>query len=284
MADFPLLVEAEWLRERLGSDRLVLLDASWYLPAQARDPDAEFAERHIPGALRFDFDTVVADRASALPHMLPSAAEFETHARGLGINGDGQIVIYDTAGVFAAPRAWWMFKAMGHADVAVLSGGLAAWIAADGPLAGGAPGEVAQGDFVARPVPGRLADLNQMKRVVGAGAAQVLDARPAGRFAGREAEPRAGLRSGHMPGAINLPSGDLVREGRYRPADELAALFAAAGIDPDRPVIASCGSGVTACILALGGEIAGLPPIAVYDGSWAEWGMPGDAGRPVVSS
>lgn len=282
MADFPLLVEAGWVKERLGSDRLVVLDASWYLPAQERDPEAEFAERHIPGALRFDFDTTVVDRASALPHMLPSAAEFEAHARALGVNAHSRIVVYDTAGVFAAPRAWWMFKAMGHGDVAVLSGGLAAWIAANGPLASGASSRPAQGDFVARPVRGRIVDLEHMKLVVGGDAGQILDARPAGRFAGREPEPRAGLRSGHMPGACNLPASDLVRDGRYKPADELAALFEVAGVDPAAPVIASCGSGVTACILALGGELAGLPPVAVYDGSWAEWGMPGDAGRPVV--
>ncbi|MBI1292886.1 3-mercaptopyruvate sulfurtransferase [bacterium] len=283
MHEFGPLVSAQWLRARMGGAGVAVLDASWYMPAQLRDPDAEFLLERIPGAQRFDFDKVVVAAGSPLPHMLPAPGEFERHARRLGIAGSTPIVIYDTAGLFSAPRAWWMFRAMGRRDVAVLDGGLPGWKALGFDLEQGPAAAVAPGDFVAEAQGDRVAGSEDVLRAIEAGEPQIVDARPAGRFAGREKEPRPYLRCGHMPGALNLPFSDLVEDGRLVPAGRIRSAFAAAGFDPRRPGIASCGSGVTACVLALAAEVAGFQPFAVYDGSWAEWGKAGEDRFAVVS-
>ncbi|MBO0906184.1 3-mercaptopyruvate sulfurtransferase [Jiella sonneratiae] len=282
-APLPALVDCGWLKSQLGAANLVLVDASWYMPAEKRDPDAEFTAAHIPGARRFDFDRDVADTSSPLPHMMPSPALFEEKVRAIGVGRDSRVVVYDGAGIFAAPRAWWMFKAMGHAAVAVLDGGLPAWRAAGGEISSGQPEPVAPGDFVARPDETRIADAASVLSGLQSKAIQVVDARSAARFEGSQPEPRAGLRSGHMPGARNLPFDRILADGRYRAPDEVRAAFDAAGVDAGAPIVASCGSGVTASVLALGAEVAGLGPLAVYDGSWSEWGQETRPELPVVT-
>lgn len=277
------LIDARWLSENLSRADVVLLDCSWYLPAMNRDAEAEYAQGHIPGAQRFDFDHDFALPGTDLPHMLPTPEAFEAGVRALGIGATTQVICYDGAGIFAAPRAWWMFKAMGHAAVAVLDGGLPAWVAAGGALETAPPAPRAPGDFTARPDAARLSDAAAVKAALGREGRVILDARGPGRFAGREPEPRAGLRSGHMPGARNLPFDQLLSGGRYRDADALREAFAARGLtDAGAPVIASCGSGVTASVLALGAEAAGLGPVSVYDGSWSEWGRESRPDLPVV--
>jgi thiosulfate/3-mercaptopyruvate sulfurtransferase len=275
------IVDAEWLAANLDRADLIVLDASWYLPAAGRNADQEFEQGHIPGAQRFDFDRDVADRETDLPHMLPPPAQFEDAARRLGIDGDSLVVCYDGAGIFAAPRAWWMFKAMGHDRVVVLDGGMPAWRAAGGKEEAGAAKSRHRGSFAALPNGARLRNSQQVQAGLNDGSTLVVDARPPARFKGEEPEPRAGLRSGHMPGASNVPFGSLLSSGRYLQRDQLAEILRAAGVSADRPIVASCGSGVTAAVVALGLEAAGFAPAAVYDGSWAEWGRQ-DSGLPVV--
>lgn len=276
------LVDAGWLKARLGDPGLVVLDCSWYLPAMNRDPEAEYAAGHIPGARRFDFDRNFALADTDLPHMLPRPEDFEAGAGALGIGRTSQVVCYDGAGIFAAPRAWWMFRAMGHAAVAVLDGGMPAWKAAGGEIETTPPLPAVPGDFSARPDPARLGDAAAILAALQDTGAVVLDARAAGRFAGHQPEPRPGLRAGHMPGAVNLPFDTLLENGRYRDMAALRAAFAACGVQRGTRAIASCGSGVTASVLALGAEVAGLGPVSVYDGSWSEWGDAQRTDLPVV--
>jgi thiosulfate/3-mercaptopyruvate sulfurtransferase len=274
------LITTEALAARLGEPGLVILDASWFLPGVARDAKAEFAERHIPGAQFFGIDEV-ADHASALPHMLPSPAEFATHARRLGVEPTSAVVVYDSAGLAPSARVWWSFRAMGHEAVQVLDGGLTKWLAEGRPIEVGWPEPAPHGEFKAHPNPALVADLAQVRAALANGA-QVLDARPAGRFAGTEPEPRAGLRSGHMPGARSLPWASLVQpDGMLAPPEQLATAFRAAGIDVTAPVATTCGSGITAAGLALALAALGQLGATVYDGSWAEWGSRDDT--PVVT-
>jgi thiosulfate/3-mercaptopyruvate sulfurtransferase len=265
-------VEVEWLAPRLGESGLVVVDGSWYLPAQNRSALGEYLTGHIPGAVFADLDQL-SDRASPLPHML---ADPDTLARGfgmLGIGNDSRVVVYDGSGLTqSAGRIWWMLRVAGHAEVAVLDGGMTAWRAAGHPVQAGWT-RWSPRRFVARYRAELVRSLDQVQSSIATGSAQLLDARSRGRFGGTEPEPRPGLRSGHLPGARNLPYPELSGpDGRLLSPEALSARFKAAGIDLTLPVITSCGSGVTACALALGLELVGHRSWAVYDGSWSEWG------------
>lgn len=268
------ILDAPSLAEQLGAPDLKIFDASWYLPGQGRDADAEFEAARLPGARRFDFDRDLAAPGTDLPHMLPERALLEARLRALGIDSGDRIVVYDGLGLFASPRAWWMLRAAGHERVAVLEGGLPAWRAAGLPLDGGLPEPPTRGDFVASDPGGWLADRRAVQSALADPAQAVVDARPAARFAGEAAEPRPGLRSGHMPGAHSLPATALVEDGRLLPEARLRAAFDALAPEPMRLVF-TCGSGVTAALLALAATVAGRTDVGVYDGSWAEWGRPG---------
>ncbi len=273
METFPALVNPDWLRGELGAPDLCVLDASYYLPTEGRDQRALFLAGHIPSARFFDIE-VVADLETDLPHMLPTAGRFARLVAALGVSGTDRVVVYDQKGVFSAPRAWWMFRLFGHARVAVLDGGLPGWAEAGGPLGVGEPGPVAGGTFLPDLHASRVRGLGDMLRNVEARNELVLDARAAGRFAGTDPEPRPGLPNGHIPGSVSVPSSEMLVGGRrMRPAEELRARFAAAGVDGSRPVVTSCGSGVSAAILTLGLHLAGLPEGALYDGSWTEWAL-----------
>ena len=268
---FGPLVSTAWLRDHLSDPDLRVADASWYLPQANRDPRREYAERHIPGAVFFDIDQV-SDPATDLPHMLPDEAAFSESMGRLGIGSGHRVVVYDGAGVYSAPRAWWMLRAMGHDNVAVLDGGLPKWIAEDSPLSArqeDAPPAI----FVSRRNDAVIRDFASMAQNLRQPTAQVLDARSPSRFRGEEQEPRPGVRPGHIPGSASLYYADVLNaDGTIKSAEELRALFARRGIDIAAPLITSCGSGITAAILSLALEIAGAREHALYDGSWAEWG------------
>ena len=274
---FPPLIGAAALQDRLGDSSLVVLDASWYLPNAGRDARAEFLEGHVPGAQFFDLD-LASDHTTSLPHMLPSAAEFEAVARRLGISPGHEVVVYDGSGAnLSAARVWCMFRAFGHRGVAVLDGGLGAWRAEGGPLESGAPAARTPGSFCAVLQRAHVRSLEEVRAALGDGSAQVVDARPAGRFRGEDPEPRPGLRGGHMPGALSLPYGDLVdAAGRLLSPDALRGRLLNAGVDTERPVVATCGSGTSACSILLALEVLGAPAGALYDGSWTEWGAQQD--------
>lgn len=263
-------VTPTWLAAHLTDPDIVVIDGSWYLPAAARDPRAEYLAGHIPGAIWFDVDQY-ADLSTGLPHMLMQPAEFAALAGRLGIAETNTIVVYDGMGLFSAPRVRWTFLTMGATDVRILAGGLPAWRADGHPLDTGERSRPARAFNVDFDVTGvaRLADMQALTRTA---ARQILDARPAGRFTGAVAEPRPGLKSGHMPNARSAAADTLVEHGQLKSPDVLKAQFAAAGIDLEQPIVTTCGSGVTAATLKLALEQAGALDVTLYDGSWAEWG------------
>lgn len=275
----PFTVDADWLQGKLGQPGLTIVDASWYLPAQKRDARAEYDAAHIPGAVFFDHD-LVSDQESPLPHTLPSPQDFAQYVGTMGISADDTIVVYDGPGFFSAPRAWWMFRVMGVFQVYVLDGGFDRWKAAGRPVTA-EPTRIAPCIFHADFDAARVASLSDMRRIVGTKESQIADARGPGRFAGSEPEPRAGIRSGHMPGAKNVPASMLSENGELLSKDRLRKAISDAGIDLSRPVVTSCGSGITAAAITLALETLGHTDNRLYDGSWTEWG--GLADTPVVT-
>lgn len=265
------LIQPRELHQRLGEADLSIIDASWYMPADRRDTEAEFLEGHIPGATRFDVDAI-SDRGSTLPHMLAPQPAFIEAARRLGIDAQDEIVVYDTAGIFSAARVWWNFRAAGARRVRVLDGGLPAWKAAGLALETG-PANRARGDFDGRFDPSLVVDFDHVRELVtGERAGCIVDARSRDRFSGRAPDPRPGVRPGHIRGSRNVPFGDVLAEGRLKSPEQLRAAFVGAGVDLDKVSVVSCGSGVTAAVLALALAELGRTDVAIYDGSWAEWG------------
>ncbi len=269
------LVSTDWLAEHLGEAGLVVLDGSWHMPAEGRDAKAEYAAAHVPGAVFFDIDAI-SDHTSPLPHMLPAPPAFATAVRRLGVGDGSTVVVYDTVGIMSAPRVWWSLRAMGHARVFVLDGGLPKWTSEGHPVEAGWR-EAEHGEFKAHPAPGLIADFEAVRAALASGEAQVVDARAAARFRGETPEPRPGLRAGHMPGAKNVPWSQLVAaDGHLAAPAQLMAAFETAGVDPGEAIITTCGSGITAAILALALARLGREDVAVYDGSWSEWGARAD--------
>jgi thiosulfate/3-mercaptopyruvate sulfurtransferase len=277
MTHNPFLISADELAGWLGRPGLAVVDGSWYLPAQKRFAHAEYEAAHIPGAVFFDQDAVV-DPASSLPHALPPGAVFSEAAGRLGISDTDTIVVYDGMGLFSAPRVWWLFRVFGAKDVRILDGGFPAWQRARLPVEVETPSP-APANFAARLDHNAVASLEDMKAWVDAGGRRIADARPADRFAGEAPEPREGVRAGHMPGAASVPISLVTVEGHLKPPAALRDAFAAAGVDPDGPVVTSCGSGVTAAVLNLALASLGNHDVKLYDGSWTEWG--GAADTPV---
>jgi thiosulfate/3-mercaptopyruvate sulfurtransferase len=275
------LVSTEWLHEHLGDVRVKVIDASWYLPGDPRDPKADYLTARIPGAVFFDIDAI-CDRTCSLPHMAPPPEQFALQIGALGIGSEDTVVVYDDVGLSSAPRVWWTFRLFGHGKAFVLDGGLPAWRAESRPLEHGPPHPVQPGDFaVLTPHPGLVRSLEQVRAALERRSEQVVDVRPAERFRGEAPEPRPGVRPGHMPGAISLPVGALVCDGRLASTPELERTFRAAGVDLDGPLVTSCGSGVAASTAALALARLGRWDAAVYDGSWTEWGSRPDT--PVVT-
>ncbi len=276
------IVSAEWLVSHLNAPDVRVLDCTYFMPGSPRTGRQLYDAHHVPGARFFDIDDV-ADTDSTLPHMLPAPEKFSSRVRRMGLGDGHRVICYDQNGFLASARVWWMFRVMGHADVAVLDGGFEAWRAAGGGIEDLPPHYMADRHFTVRPRRDLVRDLDQMKQTVEAGGAQIVDARSAGRFNGTAPEPRPGLRGGHMPGSLNVPYGEvLAPDGRFKPEADIRAVFEKAGVDLSKPIINSCGSGVTAAILALAQSVAGHDGAAVYDGSWTEWGAE-SAATPVVT-
>ena len=272
----PAVVSTDWLAARLGTSGIRVVDASWYLPGSGRDGAAEYRAGHIPGAVFFDIDAI-SDQQSRLPHMLPPATDFAAHMAKIGLNDLDTLVIYDGSGVnLSAARVWWTFRTFGHEQVAVLDGGMGKWRAEQRPIEQGTV-TLPVGNFTARLDGRAVRNLAAVRANIVNRSEQLVDVRSRGRFDGLEPEPRPGLRAGHVPGSINLPYTELVgSNGTLLPPEALRRRLAEAGVDLNRPVIATCGSGTSACALVLGLHSVGHTQAAVYDGAWSEWGAQED--------
>lgn len=272
------IVETDWLAQHLAAPDLVVFDASWHLPDANRDPKAEYAAAHIPGALFFDIEDL-ADDKSALPHMLPSTVKFASRMKKMGVGDGMRIVVYDVDGLYSAPRAWWTFRVMGHDDVAILNGGLKKWNTEGRLVEDGPPPRRFERHYTPRLNADLIRDIDDMRALLRNPTEQIVDARSPGRFTGTEPEPREGLRGGHIPGSRSVHYDLLINpDGTFKSKDEIARIFKEADVDPNQPVVTTCGSGVTAAILSFGLAVLGQTNAAVYDGSWAEWGQ--DNGLP----
>jgi len=283
MSDLPNdpTVSPAWLAERLDAPDIRVVDATWFMPNDARDAKALYAERRIPGAIFFDIDEI-ADTDSPLPHMLPAPEKFASRMKKRGIGDGTRVVVYDNHGIFSAARVWWTFRVMGHEDVVVLDGGFPAWERAGLEIETGTPTQRMERHFTPRVRSDLVRSLADVRRTIEDKRLPILDARPTPRFRGEAPEPRAGLKSGHMPGALSVPSGSLTNEdGSLKSSAELQAIFDKAGADVSHGAVCSCGSGITAAIIALALARLGHWDAAVYDGSWAEWGSRDDT--PVVT-
>ncbi|MDM4095371.1 3-mercaptopyruvate sulfurtransferase [Klebsiella oxytoca] len=264
-------VAADWLAEHIDDPEIQIIDARMAPPGQEeRDLNAEYQAGHIPGAVFFDIEAL-SDHTSPLPHMMPRAEAFAVAMRELGVSSDKHLVVYDEGNLFSAPRAWWMLRTFGVEKVSIVAGGLEGWRRDGLPLEQGLP-ELPEGDFDGRVDPLAVKRLTDVLLVSHEGSAQIVDARPAGRFNGQVAEPRPGLRCGHIPGALNVPWTELVINGELKTTDELNEIFTRQGVDFERPIIASCGSGVTAAVVVLALTTLGVNGVSLYDGSWSEWG------------
>jgi thiosulfate/3-mercaptopyruvate sulfurtransferase len=272
LPDDPLVSPA-WLNERLDAPDIRVIDATWFMPNDPRDAKALYAERRIPGAIFFDIDEI-SDLSSDLPHMLPPPEKFASRMKKAGVGDGTRVIIYDNHGLMTAARVWWTFRVFGHEDVAVLDGGFPAWEAAGYDIETGAPRARMERHFTPRVRNDLVRNLADVQRAIdGGNRTPILDARAAPRFKGEAPEPRAGLRSGHMPGALNVPFGSLLNaDGSMKPTDELKRLFETAGLQGNAAPICSCGSGITAAVIALALARTGRWDAAVYDGSWTEWG------------
>tara|TARA_R110000868_G_scaffold400956_3_gene675870 strand:- start:41899 stop:42750 length:852 start_codon:yes stop_codon:yes gene_type:complete len=269
--DPKVLVSTDWLAQHLKDPDLRLLDASWFMPGSGRDPKAEYADGHIPGARFFDIDEI-SDHRSELPHMAPPVEKFMSRLRAMGVGDGHQVVVYDSTGIFSAARVWWLFRLMGQFDVAVLDGGLPKWRAEGREIEDMEP-LIRDRHMTVRRQNQMVKDVTQVSAASKLGDYEIIDARAAPRFRGEVDEPRAGLRKGHIPGSKNVPFPDLLSaKGTLKTPDDLRATFQAAGVDLDKPAITSCGSGVTAAVVCLALERIGKTDHALYDGSWAEWG------------
>ena len=270
--DPKTLVSTQWLATHLKDPDLRVLDASWYLPGSKRDPFAEYQAAHIPGARFFDLDDV-SDHRSDLPHMVPPVEKFMSRMRAIGVGDGHQIVVYDGSGLFSAPRVWWLFKLMGQMDIAVLDGGFPKWQAEGHPVED-LPPILRDRHMMVRRQNQMVKDVTQVSAASKLGESEIVDARSPGRFYGKDPEPRPGLRAGHIPGSKNVFYKDLLNaDDTMKSPDEMRQVFLEAGVDLDKPVITSCGSGVTAAILSLGLTRMGKTDHSLYDGSWTEWGM-----------
>ncbi len=270
MSPSPFFISTQWLAEHLGDPDLVVIDGTFFVPDEGRDAHAEYLAGHIPGAVFFDIDAI-ADHATDLPHMLPSPDAFAAAMRDLGIGSSMRLIVYDNAGFQGGARVWWTLRLYGAKDVKILAGGLQKWKSEGRALDEGEVKRAAE-NFVVNFDRAGVASLEMVRRAAAEGSPQIVDARSAARFRGEAPEPRPGVRSGHIPGSFNLPWREIAENGEMRPPQEIAAAFAKAGLDLEKPIIATCGSGVTAAILLLALETAGKSDVALYDGSWAEWG------------